>query len=223
VNTFLDKFLRWMRFKKLARHIPRDSVVCDLGCGKDVYLLKRLEETIKLGVGIDRDVRESSGPRIRTKKIGISNKIPLENESCDIVLMAAFLEHLNNHQEVLKESFRILKKNGRLIITTPTPLSKTVLETLAALRLVDKETIKDHKNYFYPKDVKKMLLSAGFNKDGIKSRFFEFFLNSLIIAEKSREVPINYAPRTFKTGKKIRWWRDGFKSFYAIIKYRIVN
>lgn len=40
---------------------------------------------------------------------------------------------------------------------------------------------------------------------------------------KIKEVPIHYYPRNFKEGKKIRWWRDGFKGLITILKYRFVN
>jgi len=40
---------------------------------------------------------------------------------------------------------------------------------------------------------------------------------------KIKEVPIHYLPRSFRDGKKIRWWRDGFRGLYVIIKYRFVN
>lgn len=39
---------------------------------------------------------------------------------------------------------------------------------------------------------------------------------------KIKEVAIGYRPRSFKEGKKIRWWRDGFRSLFTIIKYRIL-
>ncbi len=35
-----------------------------------------------------------------------------------------------------------------------------------------------------------------------------------------KEIPIKYAPRSFKEGKKIRWWRDGFRSVFVITKGR---
>jgi len=37
-----------------------------------------------------------------------------------------------------------------------------------------------------------------------------------------KEVPIHYTPRGFKAGKKIRWWRDGFRGLYVIMKNRIL-
>lgn len=33
-----------------------------------------------------------------------------------------------------------------------------------------------------------------------------------------KEAPIHYAPRSFEEGKKIRWWRDGWRGFLTIIK-----
>ncbi|MBM3250940.1 MAG: glycosyltransferase family 2 protein [Candidatus Nealsonbacteria bacterium] len=36
-----------------------------------------------------------------------------------------------------------------------------------------------------------------------------------------KEIPISYRPRNFRTGKKIRWYRDGLKGLVTIIKYRM--
>lgn len=38
---------------------------------------------------------------------------------------------------------------------------------------------------------------------------------------KILEVSINYYPRNFKEGKKLRWWRDGPRALWCIVKYRI--
>jgi len=40
--------------------------------------------------------------------------------------------------------------------------------------------------------------------------------------EDIKEVPINYNPRKFKEGKKIRF-KDGLLGLWTIIKYRIIN
>lgn len=39
---------------------------------------------------------------------------------------------------------------------------------------------------------------------------------------KIKEVPIHYHPRSFKTGKKIRWWRDGIRGLLGMIQYRFL-
>ncbi|MDP2663927.1 MAG: class I SAM-dependent methyltransferase, partial [bacterium] len=101
------------------------------------------------------------------------------------ITMVAVLEHLSFPQKILDECHRSLKNKGKLIITTPTPPARPILEFLAfGLKLIDREEIKDHKNYFWPKEIKEMLVKAGFSENKIKSRFFEIGFNSLIVAQR---------------------------------------
>ncbi len=185
MNSFFDKIFRFLRTQKVIKYVPKNSIVCDIGCGEDPYFLKKISKFIKKGVGFDRKVKEYKDSVIELKKLKIENKIPLEKESVEVVTLLAVIEHLNNPQEILNESFRILKNNGVLILTTPTPLSKPILEFLAfKMKLISRDEIKDHKNYFWPRKIEEMLIKAGFKKEKIKINFFEFFLNSLIIARK---------------------------------------
>mgnify|MGYP001594596229 CR=1 FL=1 len=102
-----------------------------------------------------------------------------------MVTIIAVIEHLDHPQKILNEAFRILKEGGKLILTTPTPLAKPILEFLSfKLRLVDKNEILGHKNYFWTKDVKKMLAESGFKENGMNNYFFECYLNNLIIVQK---------------------------------------
>lgn len=183
LGKFLDKLFRQERLKKIKKHIPDGSVVCDLGCGRDAQFLKSISGFIKRGIGLDGSIEEYRDPKLELKNVKIEKNLPLESGSCDIVTMMAFLEHLTYPQEVLNECFRCLKPSGKLIITAPTPLAKPILEFLAfGLHLIDEKEIRDHKNYFWPESLKQMLLRAGFDQGKIKSSFFELFFNSLTIA-----------------------------------------
>ena len=185
MDSFLDKLLRQERFKKIKKYIPDNSVVCDLGCGKDAQFLKNTSSFLKQGIGLDSAIKNYQDANLELKNIKIEKNLPLENESCDIITMAAFIEHLAYPQEVLNECFRCLKPAGKLIITTPTPLARPILEFLASnLNLIDEKEISGHKNYFWPKNLKQMLLRAGFNGENIKSHFFELFFNNLTIARR---------------------------------------
>ncbi|SFO93719.1 class I SAM-dependent methyltransferase [Hydrogenimonas thermophila] len=53
-----------------------------------------------------------------------ADDIPVEDESFDIVLLAEVLEHIENPIEVLKECKRVLKENGKIVITMPFLYSK---------------------------------------------------------------------------------------------------
>lgn len=48
-----------------------------------------------------------------------SDKIDLENETCDIITANSLIEHIKNPENLMKESKRLLKKNGILILVTP--------------------------------------------------------------------------------------------------------
>jgi len=185
MDSFLDKVFQRMRNRKIIRYIPEDSVVCDIGCGREGNFLKMVSNFIKKGIGFDEKAENFRAPKYEIKRFCILENIPLEDGSCDIVTMLAVLEHFSNPQTVLNESFRILKKGGKLILTSPSPLAKPILEFLAfKLKMIDRREIKDHKNYFWPKDIKNMLFKSGFEENNIKNYFFELFLNNLIIAKK---------------------------------------
>ena len=192
MKSFLDKLFRRLRLGKIIRYIPNDSVVCDIGCGREAIFLKSISSFIKQGIGLDGKIEDYTDSKFEFRRFKIIDSLPIEKEKCDIVTMVAFLEHLDKPQLILGESFRILKKGGKLILTTPTPLAKSILEFLSfKLRLIDENEIRDHKNYFWPKDIQKMLEENGFEGKNIKSNYFEFFLNGLVVAKKWSRQPID--------------------------------
>ncbi len=181
----MDKFIRWLRFRNISKHISENSIVCDIGCGKEAYLLKKVSKSIKYGIGFDEEIKNYEDSKFNFKSFRIEREVPLKEESCDIVILMAVLEHLNYPQSILNECFRILKEKGLLIFTTPSPRAKPFLEFLAfGLNVIDKKEIGDHKNYFSPNQIKKMLKNSGFEEKNIKISFFEFFLNTLVLAKK---------------------------------------
>ena len=48
-----------------------------------------------------------------------ANKIPTENEYFDFVIISELLEHMQDPESVIIEAFRVLKKNGKCLITMP--------------------------------------------------------------------------------------------------------
>lgn len=185
MNFLLDKFIRWLRFRKVTKYIFKNSIVCDLGCGPNADFLKSISHLIDFGIGIDKKVKDYSSSKLVLKRNYALNKIPLEKGGVDIVTAMAVLEHLVNPQAILNECFRILKKDGKLILTTPSPRAKPILEFLAfKLKLIDEKEIKDHQNYFQPSDLISMLTKAGFKEKNIKTQYFEWHFNILVVASK---------------------------------------
>ena len=118
------------------------------------------------------------------KNAHIDEEIPLESNSVDCVTLIAVLEHLEKPGHVLSESYRVLKKEGKILITTPAPVSKPILEFLSyRLNIVSPVEIRDHKHYYTKKELSGLLEECGFA--GVSARSFEFGLNNFAMGYKS--------------------------------------
>lgn len=91
--------------------------VLDIGCGLGEFL-----ELYKNSSGID--VNPYSVNYCKEKgldaKVGSVYKIPFKNKSFDGIFCLCLLEHLKKPQTAVKEMYRILKPNGKLILIVPT-------------------------------------------------------------------------------------------------------
>lgn len=89
----------------------------DFGCGTKPY--KNLFVNVKEYIGVDYKIEERVQNNIDVDVFYDGKKIPFENEKFDSLLCTEVLEHVFNIDELLIEFNRVLKKNGRAIITTP--------------------------------------------------------------------------------------------------------
>jgi len=116
------------RYAQFFRHFP-DSVrtVLDVGCntGRGGAVLKQLNPALNL-IGLDCvDSRlERISRTIYDRTIcSYSTDIRAENASFDVIVVGEFIEHLYDRDviQTLKEFYRLLKPQGRLLLTTPNP------------------------------------------------------------------------------------------------------
>ena len=166
------------------KYIKKGSVVADLGCGYKGNFLKAVSNKIKNGVGYDASVTKHGLPKnIALIKIDLNKKFNSRGGIFDAITVLAVLEHVENPENFLKQIKMLLKKGGNVIITTPHKRSKKLLEFLSFdLGLISKAEIKDHKNYFDEKSLKKLLAQTGFKISNIGS--FQFGLNLFCLAKK---------------------------------------
>lgn len=178
----------YFRKIKVAKLIKPCDLVIDEGCGFHAPLLKWLLENykIKQAIGIDLLVEQNSyTEKLHYLKADLNQPINLPDSLADYIISLAVLEHLENPQTNLREIYRLLKYGGKLILTTPTPLAKPVLEFLSyKLNLINQEEVRDHKNYFNEEKLKDLLMTAGFKSERIMLKKFLLNLNNLVIAEK---------------------------------------
>lgn len=182
----MAKFFVWLfrvlRNKKVAKYIPDNSVMLDIGCGSDFYLLNKVKRRIKHGTGLDIAVRNYSDGKLTIRKARLGGRLPCKSGSFDVVTMIAFIEHIDKPESMLRECNRALKKGGPIVITTPMQRARVFWETLVKLGLTEEKSTKEHKHYFTPEEIERLLKRTGFRV--AVSRKFQFGMNYIAVGKK---------------------------------------
>lgn len=179
----LDKLIYLWRSRLIKKHLGQNQIICDLGCGEDGYFLQSLAATSDHCIGFDLKVVPSlSQKNISLYATNLEGLLPLTDQTVDIVISLAVIEHLNTPEQHVSEARRILKPGGLFILTTPGPMSKPILETLAYLKLINQDSIKDHKQYLDKASLLNLFTTNNFQE--IRFRRFQGGLNQLIVGRK---------------------------------------
>lgn len=186
----LDALIFRLRFRQLVRRLPpKSDLVVDLGPGHTVRLLRYLRNSGRIARGIAVDVsldRSVAGNGITLLEADLNGLLPLETASADVVTSIAVIEHLHRPELHVAEAHRTLKPGGRLIMTTPSPRSKGILEFLAyRLHVIDEHEIRDHKHYFDERELRQTMAAAGFRPEDVTYHGFLFGLNQLLVVTRS--------------------------------------
>ncbi len=189
-SGLLEVLLTKKRATKANSIIPlsyRKGKILDIGCGSFPYFLTHTNFTEKYGIDPSLDLK-----LVKNKKINLSTqdvsakKLPFQKDYFDIVTMLAVFEHIDYDRLdfVLSETKRVLKREGILIITTPAPWSDKLLHFMALFDLISKEEIHEHKHHYDKASIEKILIKTGFQKNKIKSGYFEMGLNMWFAGKK---------------------------------------
>lgn len=106
---------RW-EFEQVARLLPREARVVDVGCG-DGRFLKSLPQLERLGL----ELNPEAVTRARAAGLTVSDE-PLSRQPSghfDAVTIFQVLEHVTNPREILDELVRILRPGAQLFIAVP--------------------------------------------------------------------------------------------------------
>lgn len=183
-ETIIDNILKNWRTNKAVKFLNKNDTICDLGCGYDGIFLKNIKNGIKRGIGVDNKVcKKNNESAIKLIAADLNKNLPLRSETFDAVTSFAVLEHIENYNKFLKETLRILKKDGILIMTTPDPKAKIIWEILMRAKIIQQsDNIEEHKNYFHGDKIVEILKNIGFSEVVLKK--FQFGFNNLFIAKK---------------------------------------
>jgi len=71
--------------------------------------------------------------------------------------MIALIEHLKHPEYILEQCHTLLKGNGNLVITTPSPSGDKVHKIAARLGLTSKKAVEEHHRIYSYKDMAELL------------------------------------------------------------------
>ncbi len=95
--------------------------VLDVGCGDGFLARVAFEQKLEAGIDLDPGEVKLAIQSNSYKKavVASATKIPFKSNSFNTVVSNCVLEHIPPIDQALKEIHRVLKKNGRLMITVP--------------------------------------------------------------------------------------------------------
>lgn len=155
--------------------------VLDVGCA-DGRLGKTLNENGWYSYGIDhnfQNVKLALQKSIISTLGDLSSSLPFRDNSFDVIVAFEIIEHLVDTGRFLKECFRILNKNGFLILTTPnlTSLSNRIrllFGKYPAWMDFDLENGSGHVRYYTSAILRSQSESLGFKFDKIAGSMLPF-------------------------------------------------
>jgi ubiquinone/menaquinone biosynthesis C-methylase UbiE len=183
-ENLLEPIVRFFRLHMVRPFFFQEHRVADFGCGPSAPFFQNMPRSVfQRYIGIDplspsRVLDENA--EVKQAKIEATR---LPSNSVDRVVLLAVLEHVDDALLTLKEAYRVLEPGGIIVLTTPTPPSKPILEFLSFyLHLISPREIAEHKRYLAPSETKQLLAQAGFRDPRVKT--FEFGLNQLAYGKK---------------------------------------
>lgn len=96
--------------------------ILDLGAGEGALSEKLLSHG-HIVTACDGDPEQFKLTEITCQKVDLNKAFPFNNSEFDIVILGDVIEHLENPWHAIRESYRVLKPGGKLIISTVNILS----------------------------------------------------------------------------------------------------
>ncbi len=187
----IGSWFRRYRDRRVFRRLKKEwHVIIDLGCGEGItleQLIERFPEKRCVGIELNKQNVETC----RSYRLPVLNgnvyHLSIKTGSADCCLMMDVIEHLDFHENVLKEIYRILKPSGTLILVFPNDRN-FYWSRLLCFKWKEAYHDPGHVKRWNPKEMKDVLERMGFHISYGKSIPFLFWplsLYHIVQAEKN--------------------------------------
>ena len=176
-----DVILQRWRIRMAARDLPQGAHVLDIGCC-DGLLFSVLKGRIASGVGVDSDSVPEDFGDFRFIRGRAPDDLP-SGETFDAITMLAVLEHIptDAQRNLAQDCWALLKDNGRVICTVPSPKVDSLIRLGKRLSILD--GMQEHEHYgFDPSQTVQLFEDRGFALR--RAQRFQLGLNNLFAFAK---------------------------------------
>jgi demethylmenaquinone methyltransferase/2-methoxy-6-polyprenyl-1,4-benzoquinol methylase len=188
---------KWKREIAMIAKEDNPKVILDIatGTGDIAINLSKLKDSQIIGVDISEKMLDVAGDKIRkmnitniTLELSKAEKLKYKNNFFDLISIGYGVRNFEDLINGLKESYRVLKKNGKLIILETSVPNNFLIKYLYLLftsiyvpliSFIFTKNIKAYnylldstKEFPHEKEFKKILGSVGFKNIASKKKFF---------------------------------------------------
>ena len=161
-----------IKFNYIKRKISKTNIHLDIGCGPGTFLSILKKKSI--GIDIAHNQIKYAKKKYANKNIkflSYKNRLPIKSNSIDSVSMIELIEHIDNKDltYLLKECSRVLKKNGKVYLSTPNYLSLWPLLEFFLNKISPVNYKHEHINKFDKARLRKIMIKNGFQVLELKS------------------------------------------------------
>jgi len=150
----------WTRSRDnvVIRYVKRGPVL-EVGCGNGMMTKRLLKKFSVCSTDIDKEgIRLTRKINPNSQLIDFTKKIKKPLGKFNTVLMLDSLEHMKHDEQALKNANKVLKKNGRIIITVPYHM----------MFWTKNDADRSHWRRYSKKEITKKLSTYGFAVEKIK-------------------------------------------------------
>ncbi len=207
----VDRLLQAWRGRMARPWVPPGAMVLDIGCHHGEFL-RSLGNRIGPSIGLDPRALPDGSSHHRLIPQLFTEPLEFPDNSFDAVVLLATLEHIQDKDPLGRESYRLLRPGGRVIITVPSPRVDRILTAVCRLRLADGMCLEEHYG-FDPRTTPQHFIRHGFILE--HSCSFQLGLNHLFVFRKpsllvrrnlwEEACPVAFQPSGFVGTLRWRW------------------